>query len=117
MLMTRFAVLTGVVIGGAIAGALAAACRLGVAYFAMGLITGANKSPTDQAIVPPRKVEPIPGIPEPPGAIDPRQGICMAAPRPIIWIKSEDGTAEKVIRQVVRGERPPTGRDPTGQTG
>jgi arylsulfatase len=54
-----------------------------------------NKSPTDQAIVPPRKVEPIPGIPEPPGAIDPKQGVCMAAPRPLLWMKSEDGTAEK----------------------
>ena len=30
-----------------------------------------NKTPTEQGIVPPMKVEPIPGIPEPPGAIDP----------------------------------------------
>jgi arylsulfatase A-like enzyme len=54
-----------------------------------------NKSPTVQGIVPPMKVEPIPGIPDPPGAIDPKDGICMAVPRPIIWMKSPDGTAAK----------------------
>src|SRR5262249_48873416 len=31
-----------------------------------------NKSPTDQAVVPPMKLPPIPGIPDPPGAIDPK---------------------------------------------
>jgi arylsulfatase A-like enzyme len=54
-----------------------------------------NKSPTEQGIVPPMKVEPIPGIPDTPGAIDPKDGVCMAVPRPIIWMKSPDGTAEK----------------------
>lgn len=53
-----------------------------------------NKSPTDQAVVPPMKMIPIPGIPEPPGAITPEQGVCMAAPRPILWMKSSDGTAK-----------------------
>ena len=33
-----------------------------------------NKSPTEQAVVPPMKMAPIPGIPEPPGAIDPKDG-------------------------------------------
>jgi arylsulfatase len=53
-----------------------------------------NKSPTDQAVVPPMKMAPIPGIPETPGAIDPKDGVCMAAPRPILWMKSSDGTAK-----------------------
>jgi len=40
------------------------------------------------------KVATIPGIPDPPGAIDPKDGICMAVPRPILWMKSPDGTAK-----------------------
>ncbi len=54
-----------------------------------------NSSPTKQAVVPPMKMVPIPGIPETPGAITPEQGVCMAAPRPILWMKSPDGTAAK----------------------
>ena len=53
-----------------------------------------NKSPTEQAVVPPCKMAPIPGIPETPGAIDPKTGLCMAAPRPVLWMKSPDGTAK-----------------------
>jgi arylsulfatase A-like enzyme len=53
-----------------------------------------NKNPTEQGIVPPMKMVPIPGIPDPPGAITPEQGVCMAAPRPILWMKSPDGTAK-----------------------
>lgn len=53
-----------------------------------------NKSPKEQGIVPPAKVASIPGIPDPPGAIDPKDGVCMAAPRPILWMKSSDGTAK-----------------------
>jgi arylsulfatase len=53
-----------------------------------------NKSPTDQAIVPPCKMVPIPGVPDAPGAIDPKDGTCMAAPRPVLWMKSSDGTAK-----------------------
>jgi arylsulfatase len=53
-----------------------------------------NKSPTEQGIAPPMKMVPIPGIPEPPGAIDPKDGVCLAAPRPVLWMKSPDGTAE-----------------------
>jgi len=53
-----------------------------------------NSSPTNQAVVPRMKMIPIPGIPEAPGAIDPKDGVCMAAPRPIIWMKSPDGTAK-----------------------
>src|SRR6267378_5238974 len=54
-----------------------------------------NSSPTQQAVVPPMKMIPIPGIPETPGAIDPKDGVCMAAPRPVLWMKSPDGTAAK----------------------
>src|SRR4029079_15682379 len=54
-----------------------------------------NKSPTEQAVVPPMKMAPIPGIKDPPGAIDPKDGVCMAAPRPVLWMKSPDGTGAK----------------------
>src|SRR6201993_524134 len=37
-----------------------------------------NSSPDKQAVVPPMKMVPIPGIPETPGAITPEQGVCMA---------------------------------------
>jgi arylsulfatase len=40
------------------------------------------------------KMIPIPGIPETPGAITPEEGVCMAQPRPILWMKSPDGTAK-----------------------
>ena len=53
-----------------------------------------NKSPTEQGIAPPMKMAPIPGIPQTPGAIDPAEGICMAAPRNLLWGKSSDGTAK-----------------------
>jgi len=53
-----------------------------------------NSSPTKQAVVPPMKMVPIPGIPETPGAIDPKDGVCMAAPRPVLWMKPPDGTAK-----------------------
>lgn len=52
-----------------------------------------NKTPTEQGIAPPMKLAPIPGIKDPPGAIDPKDGVCLAAPRPVIWMKSSDGTA------------------------
>ena len=53
-----------------------------------------NSSPDKQAVVPPMKMIPIPGIPETPGAIDPKDGVCMARPRPVLWMKSPDGTAK-----------------------
>jgi arylsulfatase len=54
-----------------------------------------NKTANQQAIVPPMKLPPIPGVPDPPGAIDPKDGVCMAAPRPVLLMKSPDGTAAK----------------------
>src|SRR5215468_6134491 len=53
-----------------------------------------NKSTTEQGIAPPCKNEPIPGVPEAPGAIDPKTGTCMTPPRNVLWMKSSDGTAK-----------------------
>src|SRR3954452_22874191 len=53
-----------------------------------------NKSPTEQSVVPPMKKVPIPGVKPAPGEIDPKDGLCMAAPRPVLWMKSPDGTAK-----------------------
>src|SRR6478735_5259523 len=53
-----------------------------------------NKSPTTQGVVPPCKTIPIPGIANPPGEVDPKLGTCMTPPRPVIWMKSSDGTAK-----------------------
>src|SRR6187431_839087 len=54
-----------------------------------------NSSPDKQAVVPPMKMIPIPGIPEVPGSIDPKDGVCMAPPRPVLHMKSPDGTGAK----------------------
>jgi arylsulfatase len=51
-----------------------------------------NTSPTDQAVVPPCKNTPVPGLSDPPGAIDPKDGLCMTPPRPVIHCTSSDGT-------------------------
>jgi len=51
-----------------------------------------NKSPTEQAIAPPCKNEPLPGVPDAPGAVDPRTAICLTPPRPVIACTSSDGS-------------------------
>jgi len=52
-----------------------------------------NKTPTQQAIVPPCMNTPIKGVPEVPGAVDPRSGaVCLTPPRPILACTSSDGT-------------------------
>ncbi|HTO72843.1 MAG TPA: arylsulfatase, partial [Gemmatimonadales bacterium] len=51
-----------------------------------------NKSPTEQGIAPPCKNTPVKGLPEVPGAIDPKEGTCLTPPRPVIWCHSSDGT-------------------------
>ena len=53
-----------------------------------------NKSPTQQAFAPPCKNTPIPGLPEVPGAVDPKTTTCLTPPRPVLWCKSADGTAK-----------------------
>jgi len=51
-----------------------------------------NKAPTVQSIAPPCKNTPVPGLPEVPGAVDPRTTTCLTPPRPVIWCHSSDGT-------------------------
>jgi arylsulfatase A-like enzyme len=51
-----------------------------------------NKNPTTQTVAPPCKNTPIPGVPEVPGAVDPKSTICLTPPRNVLWCKSSDGT-------------------------
>ena len=53
-----------------------------------------NSSPTVQAIVPPCKNTPVPGLSDPPGAVDAKAALCMMPPRPMLACKSSDGTAK-----------------------
>src|SRR5215469_2132703 len=47
-----------------------------------------NSSPTEQAVSPPCKNTPVPGLSDPPGAVDPRTATCLTPPRPVIWCHS-----------------------------
>jgi arylsulfatase A-like enzyme len=51
-----------------------------------------NKTPLLQTVAPPCKNTPIPGVPEVPGAVDPKTTICLTPPRPLLFCKSSDGT-------------------------
>jgi arylsulfatase A-like enzyme len=53
-----------------------------------------NKTPTEQTIAPPCKNTPIPGVPEVPGAVDPKTTFCLTPPRNVLLCKSSNGTAE-----------------------
>ena len=53
-----------------------------------------NSSPTVQGIAPPCKNTPVPGLSDPPGAVDPQTTLCLMPPRPIIACKSSDGSAK-----------------------
>ncbi|MFY9706253.1 MAG: sulfatase-like hydrolase/transferase, partial [Desulfobacterales bacterium] len=53
-----------------------------------------NSTSTDQAVVPACKNTPVKGLPEVPGAIDPKDGLCMTPPRPVLHCTSSDGTEE-----------------------
>ncbi len=64
-----------------------------------------NKSPTEQTVAPPCKNTPIPGVPEVPGAVDPRTTTCLTPPRPMLACKSSDGTAKN---QTCKDEGPLT---------
>ena len=46
-----------------------------------------NKSPTEQAVAPPCQNTPIPGLPEVPGAVDPKTTVCLTPPRPVICVQ------------------------------
>jgi len=54
-----------------------------------------NKTPTQQTVAPPCKNTPIPGVPEVPGAVDPKTTTCLTPPRPILACKS-DGSAKNM---------------------
>jgi arylsulfatase len=51
-----------------------------------------NSNTTTQGIAPPCKNTPVPGLSDPPGALDPRTATCLTPPRPVIWCTSSDGT-------------------------
>src|SRR3954464_165265 len=53
-----------------------------------------NKTPTEQAVAPPCRNTPIPGLPEVPGAVDQKVTLCLMPPRPVLACKSSDGTAK-----------------------
>jgi arylsulfatase A-like enzyme len=53
-----------------------------------------NKTPTEQAFAPPCKNTPVPGLSDPPGAVDQQTTICLMPPRPIIACKSSDGASK-----------------------
>jgi arylsulfatase len=48
-----------------------------------------NKSPTQQSVAPPCKNTPIPGIPEVPGAVDPKTSVCLTPPRNVLSCRSD----------------------------
>jgi len=64
-----------------------------------------NSSPLQQAIAPPCRNTPIPGVPEVPGAVDPKTTTCLTPPRPVLWCRSSDGTEE---HQTCKDEGPLT---------
>jgi arylsulfatase len=53
-----------------------------------------NSTPTQQGIAPPCKNTPIPGLPEVPGAVDPKTTTCLTPPRNVLWCKSSDGSSK-----------------------
>ena len=54
-----------------------------------------NKTPTQQTVAPPCRNTPIPGVPEVPGAVDPKTTICLTPPRPVLACKS-DGSSKNM---------------------
>jgi arylsulfatase A-like enzyme len=64
-----------------------------------------NSSPNVQNVAPPCKNTPIPGVPEVPGAVDPKTTTCLTPPRPVLACRSSDGTAQN---QTCKDEGPLT---------
>jgi arylsulfatase len=64
-----------------------------------------NKTPTQQTVIAPCRNTPIPGVPDVPGAVDPKTTPCLTPPRPVLWCKSSDGTARN---QTCQGQGPLT---------
>src|SRR5262249_16291359 len=63
------------------------------------------KNPTTQGIAPPCQNTPVPGLPEVPGALDPKTTSCLTPPPPLLSCKSPDG---KRAQQVCHDEGPLT---------
>jgi arylsulfatase A-like enzyme len=64
-----------------------------------------NSSPTVQAVAPPCRNTPVPGLPEVTGAVDQKTALCLMPPRPVISCKSSDGTEKN---QTCKDEGPLT---------
>jgi arylsulfatase len=64
-----------------------------------------NKTPTQQGVAPPCRNTLIPGVPEVPGAVDPKTTVCLTPPRPMLACTSSDGTGAK---QMCKDEGPLT---------
>jgi arylsulfatase A-like enzyme len=64
-----------------------------------------NRTATTQTVAPPCKNTLIPGVPEVPGAVDPKTTTCLTPPRPVLSCKSIDGTAK---HQTCKDEGPLT---------
>jgi arylsulfatase A-like enzyme len=64
-----------------------------------------NKTPLVQGIAPPCRNTLIPGVPEVPGAVDPKTTVCLTPPRPMLACRSSDGTG---ANQMCRDEGPLT---------
>jgi arylsulfatase A-like enzyme len=56
-----------------------------------------NKTPTEQFVAPVCRNTPVPGLADPPGAVDPKKTICLTPPRPIIGCRSSDGTQKNMM--------------------
>jgi arylsulfatase len=64
-----------------------------------------NSSPTVQNVAPPCKNTPVPGLSDPPGAVDQKTALCLMPPRPVISCNSSDGTEKN---QTCKDEGPLT---------
>jgi arylsulfatase A-like enzyme len=64
-----------------------------------------NRTPTEQAVAPPCRNTPIPGLAQDPAAVDPATTVCLTPPRPVLSCRSSDGTA---ANQTCKDEGPLT---------
>ena len=59
-----------------------------------------NKTPTQQAVAPPCKNTPIPGLAEVPGAVDPKTTpVCLTPPRPVLSCKSDGSSRDPDVHR------------------
>lgn len=64
-----------------------------------------NSSPTEQTVAPPCKNTPVPGLSDPPGAVDQTTTLCLMPPRPVMACTSSDGSS---ANQTCKDEGPLT---------